>query len=90
MLQFKQIGIECKEIILTREDMYLNTNLFINNPIPLEVKYLDNNCFKNNNKYEKIIIHKGIKEIGEDCFYGCHSKIVNKSKLSSKSFRSKK
>ena len=81
MLQFKEIGIEFPEVILTREDVYLQRELLTTNPIPLEVSYLDDNCFRNNDDFNKIVIHKKIKAIGKDCFFKCKAEIINKSPI---------
>ena len=71
MLQFKENGIECKEIWLTdfetKNPEYFNSNMI---EIPKEVKYLDDNCFRNS-KFEIIKLHEGIKSIGEFCFKNC-------------------
>ena len=81
MLQLKEIGIECPEVILTQEDVYLNKELLKINPIPLEVSYLDDNCFRNIDDFETIVIHENIKSIGKDCFVNCSATIRNKSKI---------
>ena len=81
MLQFKKIGIKCKEVVLTREDVYLHKDELKKNPIPSEVKYLDDHCFRNNNDYDVITIHKNIVEIGEQCFVNCKTPVINKSKV---------
>ena len=81
MLQLKEVGIECPEVILTQEDVYLNKELLKNNPIPLEVPYLDDNCFRNIDDFETIVIHENIKSIGKDCFVNCDAIIINKSKI---------
>ena len=48
-------------------------------PIPKEVKYLDNQCFRNNEDFDLITIHKDIVSIGEDCFINCKAKIINET-----------
>ena len=79
MLQFKQIGINCPEVILTREDVSSNKKFTIFITIPEEVSYLDDYCFRNNNYFETIEIHEKIKSIGKDCFTNCDAVIVNNS-----------
>ena len=81
MLQFKTIGIKCKEVVLTNEDVYLNKQQLKKEPIPKEVKYLDDNCFRNNDDFVKIVIHKNIVSIGKECFKNCNAIIKNKSKI---------
>ena len=81
MLHFKGIKVKCSEVVLTREDVCLQKELLKNNPIPLEVSYLDDNCFRNNDDFNKIVIHKKIKAIGKDCFFKCDAEIINKTKI---------
>ena len=83
MLQLKEIGIECPEVILTQEDVYLQKDLLKKNrtPIPKEVSYLDDNCFRNNRDFLTIKIHRNIKSIGKDCFVNCDAFIKNRSKI---------
>ena len=48
-------------------------------PIPKEVKYLDDHCFRNNEDFDLITIHKDVVSIGEDCFINCKGKIINET-----------
>ena len=80
--QFESIGITCKEIVLTITDLHLlqdpkqKKDILI---IPPCVTKLDDNCFRNNNQFKEIYIHKQVKTIGKDCFKNCKAAVVNKA-----------
>ena len=72
MKQLKRNGIECPEVVLTHQDvMNKEIEILQDFTIPTEIKYLEDNCFRNQLQLSRVIIPSNIISLGEKCFFNC-------------------
>ncbi|KAL7722606.1 hypothetical protein QTN25_000224 [Entamoeba marina] len=76
---YKQYGINCNNIVLTKNDVsslideMLRENHTKNFIIPIGILKLGNDSFAQQNSIESILIPTTVTSIGDDCFNGCLS-----------------
>ena len=77
MAYLQCIGITATEVVLTQTDFrrIVNYDESLTFTIPDEVKYIDDNCFRNETLLKEIILHHHLIEFGENCFENCKALI---------------
>ena len=69
MKELEKNGIKCEKVWLTREDLIQYP--LVNNIIHSEVKFIDNNCFRNDLDLTELIIHENVEFIGDFFLMNC-------------------